>query len=81
MDAANGKRFIHKVDELKSEAEVDGLASCSSWMLINKLPGTSCISYIHIEYRRNCKLAYGGLGKKPRQGQQINQQGTIIVGK
>ncbi|ELU37857.1 hypothetical protein AG1IA_08108 [Rhizoctonia solani AG-1 IA] len=28
------------------------LASCSSWMLINKLPGTSCISYIHIEYRR-----------------------------
>ncbi|ELU37840.1 hypothetical protein AG1IA_08130 [Rhizoctonia solani AG-1 IA] len=29
------------------------LASCSSWMLINKLPGTSCISYIHIEYRRN----------------------------
>jgi len=27
----------------------------------------------------SCKLAYGGLGKKPRQGQQINQQGTIIV--
>ena len=29
----------------------------------------------------SCKLAYGGLGKKPRQGQQINQQGTIIVNK